>query len=394
MKSERLKNKSIIITESFFNKEFNSPPSNSSKERLNELIKELALLEYVKPDNFIIKSKDQNLSQASTSKLVEIDQSEIKEANSLKDKNILEGNEDQVTDKEFNNSLTRNNNIITEAITDDQAKIKEELEEVKEMINEMKVIIEDNNQTSNIAEPTIESYNINDLAQDLITGSISQDEFFNKLKLLDETKNDNELISSIDNLKSLDEFLNLNILTQSIKMKSELLKSISEVNESNKNNQINKSNSDEIVCSDFTSFNYSDGRQNIVSSNKINIVNNSDQLSIYPILGSSKSSILINIKIEGKDICFDSDSKILISVRDGSRTEIRHESYDNCDGETVVFLGRIFGEKAFQDLNELKYKEIESIRVWMKNSLKEVVLSRTQSQQLMFTIDCLSSYMV
>ena len=177
-------------------------------------------------------------------------------------------------------------------------------------------------------------------------------------------------------------------------MKSELLKSISEVNESNKNNQINKSNSDEIVCSDFTSFNYSDGRQNIVSSNKINIVNNSDQLSIYPILGSSKSSILINIKIEGKDICFDSDSKILISFRDGSRTEIRHESYDNCDGETVVFLGRIFGEKAFQDLNELKYKEIESIRVWMKNSLKEVVLSRTQSQQLMFTIDCLSSYMV
>ena len=78
VKSERLKNKSIIITESFFNKEFNSPPSNSSKERLNELIKELALLEYVKPDNFIIKSKDQNLSQASTSKLVEIDQAKLK----------------------------------------------------------------------------------------------------------------------------------------------------------------------------------------------------------------------------------------------------------------------------------------------------------------------------
>ncbi len=47
----------------------------------------------------------------------------------------------------------------------------------------------------------------------------------------------------------------------------------------------------EVVCADFTSFNYSDGRQNIVSSNKFDITNNSDKISIYPIFRSSKSSI-------------------------------------------------------------------------------------------------------
>ena len=175
-------------------------------------------------------------------------------------------------------------------------------------------------------------------------------------------------------------------------MKSELLKSIGDVNNI-QSEESTKAEQEEISCTDFTSFNYTDGRQNIVSANKFNIVNNSDKLSIYPILGSSKSSILVNIKIEGKEMCFDSDSKILISFRDGSSTEILHDSYENCNGETVIFLGRIFGNKAFQDLNELKYKEVEKIRVWMKNSLKELTLSRIQSQELMFTIDCLSSYM-
>ena len=406
-RSKRFEGRLIKVSKSFFEKEFNSPPGNSKRNEIKEIVAEISQLEYVDIEEVKfeqINSIKETISDKSTSELGirEIDKAN-NEISRLDESQIINDiTEDDSVANDFKlitNKIEENKGQVVETFSNDQIEIKEELEEVKEMISEMRVIIQEKNEINSTKEITKTNenksrLNINDLAEDLISGNISQEEFFNKLKLLDETKDNNELQSSINNLKSLDEFLNLNILTQSIKMKSELLKSISEVNSEAKKTENDYVKSEEYACSDFTSFNYSGGRQNIVSTNKFEIINNSDKISIYPILGSSKSSILFNIKVDGSDICFDSDSRILISFRDGSRTEISHESYDNCDGETVVFLGRIFGEKAFQDLNELKYKEVESIRIWMKNSLKEVTLSRVQSQQLMFTIDCLSSYMI
>ena len=406
-KSKRFEGKLIKLTKSFFEKEFNSPPGNSKENELKEIIAEISQLEYVDIEEVKFEqvvSVKENIDNENRNKLSLREQNETnsKKPSLKEDKKINEITENYSEANNYKlsrNEIEVNKSQVVETSSNDQSEIKEELEEVKEMISEMRVIIQEKNEINSTKELTKTNenkikLNINDLAEDLISGNISQEDFFNKLKLLDETKDNSELQSSINNLKSLDEFLNLNILTQSIKMKSELLKSISEVNKEAKKAENDYVKSEKYACSDFTSFNYSGGRQNIVSANKFEIINNSDKISIYPILGSSKSSILFNVKVDGSDICFDSDSKILITFRDGSRTEISHESYDNCDGETVVFLGRIFGEKAFQDLNELKYKEVESIRIWMKNSLKEVTLSRVQSQQLMFTIDCLSSYMI
>ena len=397
-KANELKSKSYTISNSFFYKEFGSSPEGSNKEKINIIIKEINDFAYLKLENtqsLIDESLELTLTNTDYINEMKESNSQITDesSNDLVDKTEIIDSEKKSNDYLFDEE---DMTITDNSSSENQSEIKEELQEVRDMLNEMREMIQINNiqQQNQIVEQK-ESVSINDLAQDLINGSITQEEFFKNLKLLDETKDNNELKSSIDNLRTLDEFLNLNILTQSIKMKSELLQSISEVNSDSKLNsiEVSKTKESEVVCTDFTSFSYSDGRQNIVSSNKFDITNNSDKISIYPILGSSKSSILVNLKIEGKDMCFDSDSKILISFRDGSRTEINHESYNNCDGETVIFLGKIFGEKAFQDLNELKYKEIQSIRVWMKNSLKEVTLSRVQSQELMFTIDCLSSYM-
>ena len=355
-------------------------------ETKEQNIKDKIVVEDKKDDiteEIVLKSKEENIKDKI---IVENKKDDITEEIILKAKeeNITE--EKINTDQKSKNATLKQSKVVEK---DNINNINQELAEVREMLTEMKTLIQKDD--LEIPEEN-KKIDINELAKDLIEGNISQADFFSNLELLDEAKDNNELISSIQNLKTLDDFLNLNILTQSIKMKSELLQSLGDVNNKESSTSKNEEN-EEVNCTDFTSFNYSEGRQNIVSSNKFNIVNNSDELSIFPILGSSKSSILVNIKIEGKEMCFDSDSKILISFRDGSTTEIRHESYENCNGETVIFLGKIFGNKAFQDLNELKYKEVEKIRIWMKNSLKELTLSRIQSQELMFTIDCLSSYM-
>ena len=371
---KKLKSQNNRLSVSFFNKQFNNPPNNKLNDGLKEIINEIMKLEY---------TEIESLKYITEEIFLETKEDDITEEINLED-NITE--EKINKDQKSKNSLIKQTKVVE---SENINNINQELAEVREMLTEMKTLI----QKDDLEMPEEnKKIDINELAKDLIEGNISQADFFSNLELLDETKNNNELISSIQNLKSIDDFLNLNILTQSIKMKSELLKSIGDVNNI-QSEESTKAEQEEISCTDFTSFNYTDGRQNIVSANKFNIVNNSDKLSIYPILGSSKSSILVNIKIEGKEMCFDSDSKILISFRDGSSTEILHDSYENCNGETVIFLGRIFGNKAFQDLNELKYKEVEKIRVWMKNSLKELTLSRIQSQELMFTIDCLSSYM-
>ena len=371
---KKLKSQNNRLSVSFFNKQFNNPPNNKLNDGLKEIINEIMKLEY---------TEIESLKYITEEIFLETKEDDITEEINLED-NITE--EKINKDQKSKNSLIKQTKVVE---SENINNINQELAEVREMLTEMKTLI----QKDDLEMPEEnKKIDINELAKDLIEGNISQADFFSNLELLDETKNNNELISSIQNLKSIDDFLNLNILTQSIKMKSELLKSIGDVNNI-QSEESTKAEQEEISCTDFTSFNYTDGRQNIVSANKFNIVNNSDKLSIYPILGSSKSSILVNIKIEGKEMCFDSNSKILISFRDGSSTEILHDSYENCNGETVIFLGRIFGNKAFQDLNELKYKEVEKIRVWMKNSLKELTLSRIQSQELMFTIDCLSSYM-
>ena len=410
---KKLKSQNNRLSVSFFNKQFNNPPNNKLNDGLKEIINEIMKLEYTEieslkyiTEEIFLETKEDDITEEIVVEAKEDDITEeivveAKEDN-ITEEIVVEAKEDDITEE-----INLEDNITEEKINKDQKSknslikqtkvveseninnINQELAEVREMLTEMKTLI----QKDDLEMPEEnKKIDINELAKDLIEGNISQADFFSNLELLDETKNNNELISSIQNLKSIDDFLNLNILTQSIKMKSELLKSIGDVNNI-QSEESTKAEQEEISCTDFTSFNYTDGRQNIVSANKFNIVNNSDKLSIYPILGSSKSSILVNIKIEGKEMCFDSNSKILISFRDGSSTEILHDSYENCNGETVIFLGRIFGNKAFQDLNELKYKEVEKIRVWMKNSLKELTLSRIQSQELMFTIDCLSSYM-
>ena len=363
---------------------------------INEPITDQLLIEESEQESSLVELKEEE----PIIKDVEEESSleELKEEEPIEEETKSEGLFSKVKGlfNSSNNSNKKDRDVMIINENSDESgndEIKEELEEVREMLTEVKSLIQNNTNTTKVEEKEeVKELDVNDIAEKLISGEITQDEFLSELLKVGEVKNNNDMLTTIQGLRSFDELLNLGILTQSVKLKSDLLKSISSVNQS-ENNAYNRDQNEGLPCSEIIDVYYSDGRQNIVSKEKFDIQNKTDRITINPIVGSSRSSILVQIKVEGKDMCFDSDSKILLNFRDGSKTEVSHESYDNCDGETIIFLGKIFGEQSFNILNELKYKEVESIRIWMKNSLKTVILSRTESRQLINSIDCLSSYL-
>ena len=102
--------------------------------------------------------------------------------------------------------------------------IKEELEEVREMLTEVKSLIQNNTNTTKVEEKEeVKELDVNDIAEKLISGEITQDEFLSELLKVGEVKNNNDMLTTIQGLRSFDELLNLGILTQSVKLKSDLL---------------------------------------------------------------------------------------------------------------------------------------------------------------------------
>jgi len=124
----------------------------------------------------------------------------------------------------------------------------------------------------------------------------------------------------------------------------------------------------------------------------------SSKVTIDMSLGSYKNSILFNVKIKDMEVCLDQNNTILLSFRDGSKREVKPGS-DYCDGETILFLGNIFGKQSLNLLEDLNKKELEYIRIsndlfsfeYDDISSTEVYLSKFESLQILYTINCLSS---
>ncbi len=116
-------------------------------------------------------------------------------------------------------------------------------------------------------------------------------------------------------------------------------------------------------------------------------------------LGRNEYSLLFKIKINDAKFCFDTNTKITLNFRDGSKIDLKHESYDNCDGETILFLGNIFGKQSFITLEELNKKELFYIRISNglfsfeddEISALEVYLSKFEALKILYNINCLSS---
>lgn len=128
-----------------------------------------------------------------------------------------------------------------------------------------------------------------------------------------------------------------------------------------------------------------------VASNEILIISKDGGkkgFGIY-LMKSKRGSIILSIQAVGAGNCIDDDNKMNILFRDGTRLELTNDSKFNCDAKYTQYFGGSFGKK--DQLEMLRSKEVETIRVWTSNSYVEEDFTSEQSKTLLKTFDCLVS---
>jgi hypothetical protein len=108
---------------------------------------------------------------------------------------------------------------------------------------------------------------------------------------------------------------------------------------------------------------------------------------IYMFNGSTGSLVLI-IQAVGAGSCIDEGAKINILFTDGTRLELASEGDFNCKGKATAYFGGIFGKK--KQLEELKTKKIQTMRVWTSDSYVEKDFTVDNQDEFYYVINCLS----
>jgi hypothetical protein len=106
------------------------------------------------------------------------------------------------------------------------------------------------------------------------------------------------------------------------------------------------------------------------------------------ILLNSKSSVLVfNITVNGTVGCIDKGQKANILFRDGTRLELSHASKFNCGNDFTVYLGGVWNTT--DQLQELRTKEVETLRVWGSSGFVESDFTQYESKKLLKGFQCL-----
>ena len=103
---------------------------------------------------------------------------------------------------------------------------------------------------------------------------------------------------------------------------------------------------------------------------------------------SSKGGLIISIKAVGAGSCIDEGAKINILFTDGSRLMLSNEGNFNCKGNSTIYFGGVFGKKS--QLEELKTKKIQTLRVWTSDSYIEKDFSDDNQDEFYNVINCLT----
>ena len=101
------------------------------------------------------------------------------------------------------------------------------------------------------------------------------------------------------------------------------------------------------------------------------------------------SIIGILFLVEGASRCIDDTNEIYILFRDGTRLVIENDAKYNCDGEFKLYFNNIHGKKKI--LETISTKEIETIRIWTRESYVEQDLTPENSKELIMSLNCLIS---
>jgi len=101
---------------------------------------------------------------------------------------------------------------------------------------------------------------------------------------------------------------------------------------------------------------------------------------------NSKGIILLKLRPVGAGDCIGDGNKVNIVFTDGSKTELAHDGFPNCNGESVISFGGSYGKK--KQLEQLKTKKIKSIKVWTQQGSVQEILSNDNQQKLARTFNC------
>lgn len=103
----------------------------------------------------------------------------------------------------------------------------------------------------------------------------------------------------------------------------------------------------------------------------------------------SKGTIIFSLTVVGAGSCIDDTDKINILFRDGTRMELVNNGKYNCEKNFTLYFGTLGGKR--KELEALKTKEIETMRVWTTDSYVQEDLTPENSKALMKIFECLSS---
>lgn len=155
-------------------------------------------------------------------------------------------------------------------------------------------------------------------------------------------------------------------------------------------NEIKKTEIENIKCEDVISImnDKMTGKSNVGSKKTIIISKNNGQkgFGLY-MLKSERGSFILSITVAGGGMCIDEKNKMNVLFKDGTRFELKNDGYFNCKGQYTQYFGGLFGKKS--ELEMLRTKQIETIRVWTNNGFIEEDLDSEQSLEVLKTFQCL-----
>jgi len=93
--------------------------------------------------------------------------------------------------------------------------------------------------------------------------------------------------------------------------------------------------------------------------------------------------------VVGAGSCIDDTDKMNILFRDRSRFELVNNGKFNCESAFTLYFGGVFGKK--KELEQLRTKEIEKMRIWTSKSYVEEEFTPENSKAFMKSLDCLAT---
>lgn len=152
-----------------------------------------------------------------------------------------------------------------------------------------------------------------------------------------------------------------------------------------------QSNTDINDCSNWilTQIDKVDGTSTTTGKKVITVLNNTGKTCFrILIMKYLESGVVLSINAYGAGNCIDQGAKINILFTDGSRLVLSNNGKFNCEKEAILIFGGAFGKNS--ELEQLKSKKIQTMRVWTTNSFVQEDFTEENQTEIINVIKCIT----